>query len=255
MSTRPPNDSIVTPGATGTPSSNISSETPGATGTPSSNDSIVTPGATGKAPSSSVRDRAFSSTLQLLALCPLLAVSDTVVKALAFSVLVLAIFPLATLLLNTIRRWLDDAIVLPASLLVTAGLVTAAELFMRAWFHDLGASFGVFLPLLAVNIVVIDQIQTPAADRGMALIRSLRIALGIALTLMALGFARELVGRGSLLSGAGALLGHWADRLEVKVFSVDMGFLLAMLPPGAFISLGLLIAARNWTAARHSTKS
>jgi electron transport complex protein RnfE len=209
------------------------------------------PGATSHLTS---RHRAFGSTLQLLALCPLLAVSDTVVKALGFSSLVLVIFPLATLVLGALRRWLDDAIVLPASLLVTAGLVTAAELFMRAWFPDLGASFGVFLPLLAVNIVVIDQLQTPAADRGAALIRSVRIALGIALTLLALGLARELVGRGSLLSGAGAL-GNWAAPLEVKVFSVDMGFLLAMLPPGAFISLGLLIAARNWIAARHSTKS
>lgn len=196
--------------------------------------------------------RAFNSTLQLLALCPLLAVSDTVVKAIGFSVLVLILLPLATLLLGVVRRWLDDTIILPASLLVTAGLVTAAELLMRAWFHDLGQSFGVFLPLLAVNIVVIDHIQTPGRSSADALIRSLRIAAGIALTLIALGFARELVGRGSLLNGAGTLLGSWAEQLEVKVFSVDMGFLLAMLPPGAFISLGLLIAARNWLAHRHT---
>jgi Na+-translocating ferredoxin:NAD+ oxidoreductase subunit E len=219
--------------------------------TPSPNDSSVRPGAASNLPPPAARHRAFGSTLQLLALCPLLAVSDTVVKALGFSALVLAIFPLATLLLIAIRRWIDDAIVLPASLLVTAGLVTAAELFMRAWFHDLGASFGVFLPLLAVNIVVIDLIQTPTQNPTVALIRSVRIALGIALTLIALGLARELVGRGSLLSGASTLLGAWADKLEIKVFSVDMGFLLAMLPPGAFISLGLLIAARNWWRARH----
>ena len=196
--------------------------------------------------------RAFNSTLQLLALCPLLAVTDTVVKAAGFSVIVLILLPLATLLLGVVRRWLDDTIILPASLLITAGLVTAAELWMRAWFHDLGESFGVFLPLLAVNIVVIDHIQAPTQDRLVALIRSVRIALGITLTLLALGFARELVGRGSLLNGAGALLGNWAEQLEIKVFSVDMGFLLAMLPPGAFISLGLLIAARNWLAHRHT---
>jgi electron transport complex protein RnfE len=215
----------------------------------------VRPGAASNLPPPPARNRAFGSTLQLLALCPLLAVSDTVVKALGFSILVLVIFPLATLLLSTIRRLLDDSIILPASLLVTAGLVTAAELFMRAWFHDLGASFGVFLPLLAVNIVVIDHIQTNDADRGTALIRSVRIALGISLTLIALGLARELVGRGSLLSGAAMLLGSWAERLEVKVFSVDMGFLLALLPPGAFISLGLLIAVRNWIANRNSSQS
>lgn len=223
--------------------------------TPSPNELSIRPGAASNLPPPPARHRAFGSTLQLLALCPLLAVSDTLVKALGFSALVLVIFPLATLLLSAIRRWLDDAIVLPASLLVTAGLVTAAELFMRAWFHDLGVSFGVFLPLLAVNIVVIDHMQTPAPERGTALIRSVRIALGITLTLIALSLARELVGRGSLLSGAGALLGNWADQLEVKVFSVDMGFLLALLPPGAFISLGLLIAVRNWIAGRNSTKS
>ena len=215
----------------------------------------VRPGPPSNLPPPPARHRVFGSTLQLLALCPLLAVSDTVVKALGFSVLVLVLFPVATLLLNAIRRWLDDSIVLPASLLITAGLVTAAELFMRAWFHDLGASFGVFLPLLAVNIVVIDHIRTPDTDSGTALVRSVRIALGIALTLIALGIARELVGRGSLLSGAATVLGSWAERLEIKVFSVDMGFLLAMLPPGAFISLGLLIAARNWVASRQSTES
>jgi len=213
----------------------------------------VRPGAASNFPPPPARHRAFGSTLQLLALCPLLAVSDTVVKALGFGALVLVIFPLATLLLAAVRRWLDESIVLPCSLLVTAGLVTAAELFMRAWFHDLGASFGVFLPLLAVNVVVIDQLQTSTADRGTALIRSVRIAVGIALTLVALGLARELVGRGSLLSGAATLFGSWAQQLEIKVFSVDMGFLLALLPPGAFISLGLLIAARNWMARRKST--
>ena len=195
---------------------------------------------------------AFNSTMQLLALCPLLAVSDTVVKAVGISAVVLIMLPLATLLLGAIRRWVDESIMLPTSLLVTAGLVTAAELLMRAFFHDLGQSFGVFLPLLAINIVVIDHIQTPERSRAEALARSVQIAIGIALSLIALGFARELVGRGSLLNGASALLGSWAERIEVEVFSVDMGFLLAMLPPGAFISLGLLIAARNWLARRRT---
>lgn len=197
------------------------------------------------------RHHAFNSTLQLLALCPLLAVSDTVVKAVGFSVIVLILLPIATFLFDLVQRRLDDTIILPASLLITAGLVTAAELITRAWLHDLGESFGVFLPLLAVNIVVIDHLQTPAHNRLAQLSRSVRIALGISLTLIVLGFARELVGRGSLLNNAGTL-GNWAEHLEINVFSVDMGFLLAMLPPGAFISLGLLIAARNWLGRRRN---
>jgi electron transport complex protein RnfE len=113
----------------------------------------------------------------------------------------------------------------------------------------------VFLPLLAVNVIMIDHAVDPPRDLAPALNRTVRISIGIALTLLALGLARELVGRGSLLNGAGAMLGSWAQRFEIKVFSVDMGFLLAMLPPGAFISLGLLIAARNWLARRRSRSS
>lgn len=195
---------------------------------------------------------AFSSTIQLLALCPLLAVSDTLVKAIGFSIVVLLLLPLSTALFGFIRRWVDVTIALSASLLIAAGLVTAMELLLRAWFHDLGASFTVFLPLLAVNVIMIDHALESPTGLTRALNRSVRISVGIALTLLALGLARELVGRGSLLNGAGTLLGSWAHRFEIKVFSVDMGFLLAMLPPGAFISLGLLIAARNWLARRRS---
>ena len=195
---------------------------------------------------------AFSSTIQLLALCPLLAVSDTVVKAIGFGVVVLLLLPLSTVLFGVIRRWLDVTVSLAVSLLIAAGLVAASELLLQAWFHDLGASFTVFLPLLAVNVIMIDHALDPPTDVTRALNRSVRISIGIALTLLALGLARELVGRGSLLNGAGAMLGNWAQGFEIKVFSVDMGFLLAMLPPGAFISLGLLIAARNWLARRRS---
>jgi electron transport complex protein RnfE len=203
-------------------------------------------------PQPTVLTPAFSSTLQLLALCPLLAVSDTVVKAIGFSVVVLLLLPLSTVLFGVIHRWLDATISLAASLLIAAGLVTASELLLQAWFHDLGASFTVFLPLLAVNVIMIDHALETPTGVARALNRSVRISIGIALTLLALGLARELVGRGSLLNGAGALFGSWAQRFELKVFSVDMGFLLAMLPPGAFISLGLLIAARNWLARRRS---
>lgn len=215
----------------------------------------VAPGPSAEKAHGDERPDALNSTIQLLALCPLLAVSDTVVKAVGFSGVVLILLPLATLLMGSIRRWVDERIVLPASLLITAGLVTAVELLMRAFFHDLGQSFGVFLPLLAVNIVVIDHIQAPDRSGAEAIGRSIRIAIGIALSLLALGFARELVGRGSLFNGASALLGSWAEQMELAVFSVDMGFLLAMLPPGAFISLGLLIAARNWLARRKQARA
>jgi electron transport complex protein RnfE len=212
------------------------------------------PAAPSTPPDVPTRPTAFSSTIQLMALCPLLAISDTVVKAVGFGVIVLLLLPSFTVLFCLVRRWLDVTIALAASLLIAAGVVTASELLLRAWFHDLGASFAVFLPLLAVNVIMIDLAFEAPASLPRALNRSIRISIGIALTLLALGLARELVGRGSLLNEAGALLGSRAQGLEVKVFRVDMGFLLAMLPPGAFISLGLLIAARNWLARRRSAE-
>ena len=115
-------------------------------------------------------------------------------------------FVAASLLFGIVRRWLDVTIALSASLLISAGLVTASELLLQAWFHDLGASFTVFLPLLAVNMIMADHAIEAPTGLASALNRSVRISIGIALTLLALGFARELVGRGSLLNGAGALL-------------------------------------------------
>lgn len=191
-----------------------------------------------------------------LALCPLLAISDTVVNALGMSTAILIVVPLTTLAMMAIRRWLAEETLLPASILLLAGIVACVELLMTAWFHDLRQSLGVFVPLMVANIVIVSllmtgQLHSPDEAGGNALWDSVKLSLGMALTLFALSLARELVGRGSLLHGAG-MLGSWAASWEMKVFRVDMGFLLAMLPPGAFISLGLMLAARNWLRHRES---
>jgi Na+-translocating ferredoxin:NAD+ oxidoreductase subunit E len=250
--------------------------------------------------------RGFDSCVQLIAVCPLLAMSDTVVDALGLSAAVLIVVPLAAMLLAFVRSRLDDATALAAAMLTLAALVACVELLMSAWLNELRASLGLFLPLMVANLILVESLQaaqrpppypppatgggedvstpfprrsTPlprrleeeemssvrsparqrrdgvgagaalASGRG-AVLGSLRIAIGIAVTLLPLSIARELVGRGSLLHDAGTLLGAWAARLETNVFPVDMGFLLALLPPGAFIAFGLLLAARNWLAAQ-----
>jgi electron transport complex protein RnfE len=126
------------------------------------------------------------------------------------------------------------------------------ELLMSAWLSDLRSALNLFLPLIVSNLIIVHHLQERHATRGEALIGSVKIAVGIAVTLLPLSIARELVGRGSLLHDAGKLLGAWAGWSEIGVFRVDMGFMLAMLPPGAFISFGLLLAARNWIAVRRS---
>jgi electron transport complex protein RnfE len=194
----------------------------------------------------------FGSTAQLIAVCPLLAMSDTVVDAVGIGVVVLIVVPLATALLFLLRSRLSDETALAASMLTLAALVAGVELLLSAWFSELRTSLTLFVPLIVSNLIVVQYLSARHERFGAAFIGSLRIAIGIAVTLLPLGIARELVGRGSLLNDAGNLLGTWASWAETSVFRVDMGFLLAMLPPGAFISFGLLLAARNWIRQRRS---
>lgn len=194
----------------------------------------------------------FGSTAQLIAVCPLLAMSDTVVDAVGIGVVVLIVVPLATGLLLLLRSRLSDETALAASMLTLAALVAGVELLLSAWFSELRTSLTLFVPLIVSNLIVVQYLSVGHESFAAAFIGSLRIATGIAITLLPLGIARELVGRGSLLNDAGNLLGAWASWAETSVFRVDMGFLLAMLPPGAFISFGLLLAARNWIRQRRS---
>ncbi len=198
------------------------------------------------------RPHAFGSNAQLIAVCPLLAMSDTVVDALGIGVTVLIVLPVATVLLALVRSRLTGETALAASMLTLAALVACVELLLSAWFSELRTSLTLFVPLIVSNLIITQHLHTRHESLPASLADSLRIATGIAVTLLPLGIARELVGRGSLLHDAGNLLGTWAAWAETSVFRVDMGFLLAMLPPGAFISFGLLLAARNWLTQRRS---
>ena len=192
----------------------------------------------------------FGSVAQLIAVCPLLAMSDTVADALGIGAAVLIVVPLAAVLLSLLRSRLTNETALAATMLTVAALVACVELLMSAWLSDLRGALNLFLPLIVSNLIVVHHLQGRHEALGTAFLGSLKIAVGIAITLLPLSIARELVGRGSLLHDAGTLLGSWAGWSEINVFRVDMGFMLAMLPPGAFISFGLLLAARNWLSRR-----
>jgi H+/Na+-translocating ferredoxin:NAD+ oxidoreductase subunit E len=198
--------------------------------------------------------RKFGSTVQLIAVCPLLAMSDTVADALGIGVIVLIVVPLATALLAVLRSRLANETALAASMLTIAALVACVELLLSAWFGELRTSLTLFVPLIVSNLIVVQHVYARHENFAAAVTESLRIAIGIAITLLPLGIARELVGRGSFLHDAQTLLGAWAGWAELSVFRVDMGFLLAMLPPGAFISFGLLLAARNWFIQRRDVR-
>jgi Na+-translocating ferredoxin:NAD+ oxidoreductase subunit E len=188
----------------------------------------------------------------LLALCPALGASDTVANALGLGAAAVIAAALSSMLIAAVDRWLRSEIRMAAIVLILVGVASALDMTMDAWLHDLRSSIGIFLPLLAMNAVFVLDAAAHERTVGQATVAGLRTGGSVAAVLLALGLARELVGRGSLLHDAGRMFGAWAAGLDAAIFSVDMGFLLAILPPGAFISLGLLLAARNWLTHRRA---
>ena len=192
----------------------------------------------------------------LLGLCPLLAVSNTVVNALGLGIATTLTLIVSNLAVSLLRPALRPEIRIPAYVLIIATVVTVIQLLMQAWFHDLYRVLGIFIPLIVTNCAIIGRAEAfasrnpplPSALDGLA------TGLGFCLTLLALGGFRELVGRGTLFSQAELLFGEFGRSLQITVFPDHPGFLLAILPPGAFIALGLLIAGRNWLISRLSRR-
>ncbi|MDX1404413.1 MAG: electron transport complex subunit E [Woeseiaceae bacterium] len=181
---------------------------------------------------------------QLLGLCPLLAVTSTLVDGLGLGIATLTVLTLSNGLVSMSRRWLRSAIRIPMYVLIIASLVTCIELVFKAWFPELDRSLGIFIPLIVTNCAIVARAELFASRNaiGPSLLDGLAMGSGFALLLCTLGFVRELVGQGTMLAGLDRLLG--GDPLAgLTLF--DGGFLLALLPPGAFFALGLAVAGKN----------
>ncbi len=188
----------------------------------------------------------------LLGLCPLLAVTSTVVNGLALGLATMLTLMISNLSVSVMRDLLKPEIRIPAFVLIIASVVTVIELLMHAFFFDLYQVLGIFIPLIVTNCAIIGRAESFASrNRPLAsLLDGFATGLGFCITLVALGAVREIVGHGTLFSGADMMLGEWGRHLTLVIVPDHPGFLLAMLPPGAFIGLALLIAGRNAWAAR-----
>jgi electron transport complex protein RnfE len=184
----------------------------------------------------------------LLGLCPLLAVSSTVVNAIGLGLATTLTLVASNLAVSLSRRVLRPEIRIPAFVLIIASVVTVIQLLMQAWFHDLYRILGIFIPLIVTNCAIIGRAEAFASRNAPvpSTIDGLATGLGFLLALVALGAFREIVGYGTLMRQARLMFGEWGDSLQLTLIPDHPGFLLALLPPGAFIALGLLIAGRNW---------
>lgn len=182
---------------------------------------------------------------QLIGLCPLLAVTKTLVAGLALGLASAAVVVVASTTMAALRPVLVPAVRLPLTLTILAALVTAVDRASQALFYDLHEMLGLFVPLTAVNTGLLAHAENVASRRGVAFtfVSALATGLGFLLALVALGALREILGAGTLLAGAELLGGEGARDLTVTLpFG---GTQVAALPPGAFFCLALLLALRN----------
>ena len=192
----------------------------------------------------------------LLGLCPLLAVTNTLVNGLALGLATMLTLMLSNLSVSVMRGLLKPEIRIPAFVLIIASVVTVIELLMHAFFYDLFRVLGIFIPLIVTNCAIIGRAEAFASRNSPlpSLLDGFATGVGFCITLILLGALRELTGRGTLFSGANMLLGEWGQHLTVTIIPEHPGFLLAMLPPGAFFGLALLIAARKAWEARQTNR-
>lgn len=190
--------------------------------------------------------------VQLLGLCPLLAISSSVVNAASLGLATTLVMALSGSGVAAIRDVIPNEARLPIYVLLIAVLVTVVQFLMNAYVHSLYLVLGIFIPLIVTNCIVLARAESFASRNGVLASALDGIAMGLGLTavLVVLGGIREIFGHGTLLAGIDLVFGETARSLVVTVVPDYRGFLLAVLPPGAFIALGLLIALKNWLKLR-----
>jgi len=195
--------------------------------------------------------------VQLLGLCPLLAVTGTAVNGLGLGLATLFVLMLSNLAVSISRGLIQPEIRIPVFVLIIATLVTVVDLVMQAWFSGLSGTLGIFIPLIVTNCTILGRAEAFASRRpiGESLIDGLAQGIGFAAVLVVLGAGREIVGHGTLMADAHLLLGDWARMLELSLLPEQAGLLLAVLPPGAFIGLGLLVALKNRVARTRAERT
>lgn len=186
--------------------------------------------------------------VQLLGLCPLLAVSSTVVNAMGLGLATLLVLTSTNIAVSLIRNYVSDAVRLPAFVMIIASAVTCIELLMKAYTYELYQILGLFIPLIVTNCAVLGRADAFASKHKLvpAAVDGFMMGLGFLLVLVCVGAVRELLGTGHIFADMQLLFGESARSWQLNVFGADYpNMIFALLPPGAFIVVGFLIAIKN----------
>lgn len=195
--------------------------------------------------------------VQLLGLCPTLAVTTSAVNGLSLGLATAMVMAAANGSISPVRRFVPNEIRVPVFILVIAALVTVIDMSINAFAHPLHKVLGIFIPLIVVNCIVLARVESFAAKNAPvpSILDGFSMGLGLALVLGLLGGMREIIGKGTLFSGLDLVFGPTAKQFVLTIIPDYHGFLLAVLPPGAFLGLGALIAVRNWVEIKKADKA
>ena len=196
-----------------------------------------------------------TSLVQVLGLCPLLAISTNMVNGVMLSLATLLVMALSNFAVSSLRNFIPYEIRIPVFILIAAALVTVVDLLMNAYLHGLYLVLGIFIPLIITNCIVLARIEAFAAKHSPlpAAADGAFMGVGMLWTLALIGALRELIGNGTLFTGIDLVI-PGAQALQLLPADYP-GLLLAILPPGAFIILGCIIAAKNWIDARQAAST
>ncbi len=185
--------------------------------------------------------------VQLLGLCPLLAVTGSVANALGLGLATLLVLLGSNIAVSLIRKAVSDAVRLPAFVMIIATFTTCTELLMRAFTFELYQILGIFIPLIVTNCSILGRADAFASKNPVlpSAWDGLMMGLGFGLVLLAVGAIREILGAGTLFADMHLLFGEAARGWTIHLFGDYSGFLIAVLPPGAFLATGFLIALKN----------
>ncbi len=185
--------------------------------------------------------------VQLLGLCPLLAVTGTVVNALGLGLATMLVLVGSNIAVSMVRNYVPAAVRLPAFVMIIASYVTCTELLMQAYTYELYTVLGIFIPLIVTNCAILGRADAFAAKNPIlpSALDGFMMALGFAVVLVILGAMREIIGQGTLFANMDLLFGEAAASWKIEFFDNYTDFLFAILPPGAFVGMGLLIAIKN----------
>jgi electron transport complex protein RnfE len=190
--------------------------------------------------------------VQLLGLCPLLAVTGTLINGLGLGIATTFVLIGSNVTVSLLRHHIPNEIRIPIFVMLIASFVTNIQLLMNAFTYELYLVLGIFIPLIVTNCAIIGRAEAFASKNGpiASFIDGLSQGIGFTLVLMVLGAVREFVGQGTVFDGAHLLFGEWARDLTLHFYLTEQKFLFAILPPGAFVGLGLLIAIKNYMESK-----